>query len=123
MKHTGRTDLVVCKAYQKTNSRDPEPIDAEVVAVLVNKRSDIGCVRVLGHTVRNTITSPDNIDQRLLVFIDGKDGDRGWFYGYPQVILFRLVERVKQPSVPHLTSQRAVKVEIPEHEDVRSWVV
>ena len=93
--HTGRSDEVVAEVYRKTKSREFEAIDADTVAVVVNKNSRLGCVRVLGKTVHNTITGPGNICKRLLFCINSEKGEKGWIYGEPDVILYRQRRNVK----------------------------
>lgn len=64
-----------------------EPIDEAVVALLVYKGGPEGCVRVIGRTVKNTITGQGENSERLLVFI--WPGEKGWIYGQPWVRLYR----------------------------------
>ena len=102
--------------HRKTSPQEVEAIDADIVAVLVYKDSGPGCVRVVGRTVQNTITCPENIYKRLLVFIDSAKGEKGWIYGDPIVVLFRERKEVKKEA----TSQKALRVEVPEREDVKT---
>ena len=116
MTHTGRSDDVLPVDYRKTNSQEVEAIDADIVAMLVYKKSPPGCVRVVGRTVQNTITAPENISKRLLVFVDSEKGEKGWIYGEPHVVLFRQRKQVKKEA----TFQKAIRVEVPERKDVKT---
>ena len=101
--------------YQKTGPWEVEAIDADVVAALVYKKSPPGCVRIIGRTVQNTITAPENTYKRLLVFIDSAKGQKGWIYGDPKVELFRQRKEVKKYAM----SQKALGVEVPERKDMK----
>lgn len=117
MTHCELSEGVVPEDYHKSSSREVEAIDADIVAVLVYKNSQPGCVRVVGRTVQNTITGPENTYRRLLVFIDSAKGEKGWIYGDPQVILFRPRKDVKKEA----TSQKAIRVDVPERKkDVKT---
>ena len=118
MTHTGSDDIMP-EDYRKTSSREVEAIDADVVAVLVHKNSGPGCVRVVGRTVQNTITCPENFDKRLLVFIDSAKGEKGWIYGDPNVVLFRQKKEVEKKA----SLQKALRVEVPERKDVKTGYV
>ena len=99
--------------HRKTGSQEVEAIDADIVAVLVYRDSGPGCVRVVGRAVQNIITCPENFGQRFLVFIDSAKGEKGWIYGDPKVVLYRERKDVKEEA----TSQRALRVEIPERRE------
>ena len=73
--------------YTKTAEEDAEPIDKDVLAMLVYKDSAEGCVRIVGRTVKNIITGQKDDHKILLVFI-GSD-EKGWIFGQPRVRLYR----------------------------------
>ena len=108
----------MAELYQKRSSREVEAIDADTVAVVVNKLSPLGCVRVVGRTVQNTITGPENVHKRLLVFINSENGEKGWIYGEPDVVLYRQRKNVKHVK-KKAASQKALRVEVPERKSVK----
>lgn len=116
MTHTGLSDGVISEDYRKTSSQEVEAIDADIVAMLVQKKSLPGCVRVVGRTVQNTITAPENISKRLLVFVNSEKGEKGWIYGDPNVVVFRKRKEVKKEE----TFQKAIRVEVPMRKDVKT---
>ncbi len=73
--------------YTKTAENEVEPIDKEVVAMLVYKKGQEGCVRVIGPMVKNIITGQGDNGQILLVLIG--EGEKGWIYGQPRVRFYR----------------------------------
>ena len=73
--------------YIKTTEKESEPIDKEVLAMLVYKDSKEGCVRISGRTVKNVITGQKDDKKVLLVFIGRCE--KGWIYGQPRVRFYR----------------------------------
>lgn len=55
--------------------------------MLVSKDSPEGCERVIGRTVKSTITSQGDDFRKLFVFI--KPGEQGWIYGQPRVRVYQ----------------------------------
>ena len=114
--HTGRSDNVAPVEYHRPGPQEVVAVYADIVAMLVITNSQPGCVRVVGRTVQNTITCPANIYRRLLVFIDSAKGDKAFIYGDPSLVLFRQRGEVKkkEEATSQATSQKALKVEVPE---------
>ena len=120
MMHTGCSDDIMPEDFRKTSSQEVNAIDADIIAVQVYKKSRPGCVRVIGRTVQNTITGPENMDKKLLIFIDSAKGEKGWIYGEPSVVLFRQRKEVKEKEKEKASSQKLLRVEVPERKNVKT---
>ena len=72
---------------QRTTENEVDPVDKDVVAMLVYKKSQEGCVRVIGPTIKNVVTGEGDDDKIHLVLIG--EGEKGWIYGRPQVRFYR----------------------------------
>ena len=60
------------------------------------------------------------MDKKLLVFIDSAKGEKGWIYGEPSVVLFRQRKEVKEKEKEKASSQKLLRVEVPERKDVKT---